>query len=143
VRIVAKWYRLKSQSNSVRLDRDREANAAAPRAIISIRIAGKKKIDKKGKDGEMAGAWLGDRSEQSLPRGLFLRRAILLCLNEIGDLTQPAIYPTHVHRTSQAISFHRFFVPSIPSRRPRPYSGAALGTGPAGSFLLGGSRYRS
>lgn len=46
---------------------------------------GKEKNRKK--KSEEVGAWLGDRSGQSLPRGLFLRCAILLCLNEVGDLT--------------------------------------------------------
>lgn len=72
----------------------RSRSRSTPRAIISVRdCEKKKKIEKRARERkrkkEEVGAWLGDRSGQSLPLGLFLRRAILLCLNEVGDLTLP------------------------------------------------------
>lgn len=145
-KIVAKLYRCWDLDQILFDSIEIEADADAA-AIISVWIAGKKKNRKKGKGGEMAGAWLGDRSRQSLPRGLFLRRAILLCLNEVGDLTQPAIHPPLpptfiVHRRqfrSIGSSFLQFRLEELvltPGRRSSQYR-------PADSFLPGGSRFRS
>lgn len=83
----------------------------APRAIISVRDCGKEKKQKKRQERKRGRKW---ELDQEIARGnlclsaFFLRRAILLCLNEVGDLTLPRDSP---HPRPSYIAGN--FVPSV------------------------------